>query len=205
MLLDLKTLSPNRIYHAMTQTLVPRPIAWVLTENGSRDFNLAPFSYFTGIASDPPILMISVGRKTDGSPKDTLVNITERFDFVVHIPSMQHIPQIAATAAEYPQEVSEITALGLELTEFPDFRLPRLHDCQVAFACECHKIIEMGNTPQTLIFGRIDTIYIDDAIAEMDQQGRFTVHPDRLNPASRLGGETFGSLGSTVHLPRTKP
>ncbi|MBF0179173.1 MAG: flavin reductase family protein [Magnetococcales bacterium] len=205
MILDLKTLSANRVYHAMTQTLVPRPIAWVLSENGQRGFNLAPFSYFTGISSDPPLLMLSVGLKSDGSPKDTLVNIGERFDFVVHIPAMPQAHQVAASAMELPPEESEVSRLGLELTEFGDFRLPRLVGCPVAFACERHKVIEMGNTPQHLIFGRIDLIHVDDAVIETGDKGHFTVHAERMNPACRLGGETFAPLGAALRLPRPKP
>ncbi|MBF0296391.1 MAG: flavin reductase family protein [Magnetococcales bacterium] len=205
MILDLKTLSASRVYHAMTQTLVPRPIAWVLSENGQRGFNLAPFSCFTGVSGDPPLLMLSVGPKSDGSPKDTLVNIEERFDFVVHIPAMAQAPQVAASAMELPPEESEVTRLGLELTEFGDFRLPRLVGCPVAFACERHKIIEMGNTPQRLIFGRIDLIHVDDQVIEIGDKGHFTVHAERMNPACRLGGETFASLGAAVHLPRPRP
>jgi flavin reductase (DIM6/NTAB) family NADH-FMN oxidoreductase RutF len=52
MILDLKDLSPNQVYYQFIQTLIPRPIAWVLTDNGNGSFNLAPFSYFNGIASD---------------------------------------------------------------------------------------------------------------------------------------------------------
>lgn len=202
MILDLKTLSPQRVYHAMTQTLVPRPVAWILSENSQRGFNLAPFSYFTGIASSPPILMVSVGKKSDGTPKDTWVNIAERFDFVVHIPGMQQIGLVDESATEWPPDDSEVTKLGLEVTEFPGFRLPRLVACQVAFACERYKIIEMGDPPQALIFGRIDAIHINDDIVDLDAKGRFTVHADRLDPASRLGGASFGSLGSIVRLPR---
>ena len=79
---DLSELSPNRVYYTMIQTLVPRPIAWVLTDNGNDSFNLAPFSYFNGVASDPPLLMISVGKKPDGTLKDTRTNIIERNEFV---------------------------------------------------------------------------------------------------------------------------
>ncbi|MEJ2389198.1 MAG: hypothetical protein P8Y27_18400, partial [Chromatiaceae bacterium] len=31
--IDLDSLTPDRVYSRMTQTLTPRPIAWVLSEN----------------------------------------------------------------------------------------------------------------------------------------------------------------------------
>ncbi len=58
--LKLDTLAPTQIYHLMTQTVVPRPIAWALTESSEKEYNLAPFSYFTPVSSNPPVLMLSV-------------------------------------------------------------------------------------------------------------------------------------------------
>lgn len=69
--INLDDLSSTEVYYTMTETLVPRPIAWVLSENLSGSYNLAPFSYFTAVCSNPPLIMISVGKKPDGSPKDT--------------------------------------------------------------------------------------------------------------------------------------
>ena len=71
-------LNPSERYHIMTQVVIPRPIAWVLTANdgdqsnhSSSRFNLAPFSYFNAISSDPPLVMMSIGKKPDGEEKDT--------------------------------------------------------------------------------------------------------------------------------------
>ena len=64
--LDFSTLSANQRYHLMTQTIIPRPIAWVLTDSNNGSFNLAPFSYFTAVSSAPPMLMLSVGKKPNG-------------------------------------------------------------------------------------------------------------------------------------------
>jgi len=66
----------NESYKLMAQTIIPRPIAWVVTEDEGV-VNIAPFSYFIGLSSDPATVLISVGHKPDGSPKDTLANIRE--------------------------------------------------------------------------------------------------------------------------------
>ena len=79
MLIDFEGMDPKDAYHILTQTVIPRPVAWVLSENPDGDFNLAPFSFFTPITSNPPLLMISVGKKpTEGVFKDTRVNIEAR-------------------------------------------------------------------------------------------------------------------------------
>ncbi len=61
-------------YKLMAQTIIPRPIAWIVTENDGV-INVAPFSYFTGLSSNPPTMIFSVGHKSDGTPKDTLFNL----------------------------------------------------------------------------------------------------------------------------------
>ena len=68
MILDLSQLKPAQVYFHMIQTLIPRPIAWVLSEIEQGKYNLAPFSYFNAVCSDPPLIMLSVGKKPDGAP-----------------------------------------------------------------------------------------------------------------------------------------
>ncbi len=85
MIIDLGKLGSSDIHGVMTQVIIPRPIAWVLSDNGNGTWNFAPFSFFNGICSDPPLVMISVERRPCGAKKDTWVNIEERSDFVTHV------------------------------------------------------------------------------------------------------------------------
>jgi len=64
-------------YQLMAQTIIPRPIAWICTEDEKGTLNIAPFSYFMGLSSEPPTMIVSIGHKSDGLPKDTLKNIRE--------------------------------------------------------------------------------------------------------------------------------
>ncbi|MBF0109980.1 MAG: flavin reductase family protein [Magnetococcales bacterium] len=201
MLIDLGTLSPNQIYHTVTQTLVPRPIAWVLTENRSKSYNIAPFSYFNAVSSEPPLLMLSIGMKKDGVPKDTRRNIIERKNFVVHIASMAQLEALNNSSAELPEEVSEVERERLTLTEFPGFALPRIEGCKVAFACHLHEVQEIGKIRQALVFGLIQTIYIDDSVVVHDAKGRMRVDGTAIAPLSRLGPGEYASFGSIVRIP----
>lgn len=202
MLIDLTTLSPNRVYFTLIQTVIPRPIAWVLSDNGDGGHNLAPFSYFNAVCSDPPLLMVSIGRKTDGSAKDTRRNILERGEFVVHIPHAGQMAAVNASSAELAVGVSELDRLALPTVPFGDFRLPRLRDCRVAFACERYQVTELG--AQAVVFGRVRAAYIDDAIASTDAAGRLQVDAAGLDPLSRLGGDEYGTLGAVRALPRPR-
>ncbi len=201
MLIDLATLSPNRTYFTMIQTLIPRPVAWVISDNGDDSYNLAPFSYFTGVCSDPPLIMLSIGKKPDGEIKDTRRNILERRHFVVHIAHRELAEQVTRSSASLPHGESELRRSGLATESFADFPLPRLSDCRVAYACELYEHHEVG--PQAVIYGRVRQIYISDDIASQ-VDGRLQVDAQALDPIARLGGEDYGLLGEVISVPRPR-
>ncbi len=202
MYFDLAELSPNQAYFTMTQTIVPRPVAWVLSENASGDFNLAPFSYFNAVCSDPPLVMLSIGRKPDGSPKDTRVNIEQRGHFVIHIAHREQAQPMTESSATLDYGDSEVARLGLQTVPFQGFTLPRLKDCRVAFACERYEIREIGNAKQTLLLGLVRAIYVDDAAVTTDAKGRTKIDAARIDPLGRLGGGEYSTMEGIVNVPR---
>jgi flavin reductase (DIM6/NTAB) family NADH-FMN oxidoreductase RutF len=204
MYIELARLSPNEVYFAMTQTVIPRPIAWVLSDNGNGSYNLAPFSYFNGICSDPPLIYLSVGKKSDGTHKDTRVNIEARSHFVVHLVHRELGEAMVETSRSLPHGESELDRIALQLTEFKGFSLPRLADCRVAFACKLHQIQEIGATPQSLILGELISIYVEDAAAGKDAKGRPKIHAAKIEPIGRLGGSEYSSFGEIFDIPRPK-
>ena len=200
--IELDQLSANQVYFTLTQTLIPRPIAWVLSDNGTGDYNLAPFSYFNAVCSDPPLMMLSIGKKPDGSHKDTRVNIEQRRHYVIHLPHLDQLDAVNESAATLEHGDSELTRLGLETVPFADFPLPRLKDCRIAFGCECYEIQEIGGVPQSLILGRVHRIHIADEVVSEDAKGRMKVHADRIEPLSRLGATEYGALGKIIAAKR---
>jgi flavin reductase (DIM6/NTAB) family NADH-FMN oxidoreductase RutF len=199
--IDFSQLDTADIYRTMAHTLVPRPIAWVLSDNGDNSFNLAPFSYFSAVSSDPPLIMLSVGKKRDGTFKDTRVNIQQRQDFVVHIASVEHIDSLNASAASLAFADSEISQLQLETSEFPGSRLPRLRDCKIAYACRLWDLREIGSVPMSMILGEIKSVYIDDRIIAQESGQHPQIDPLALDPLARLGGTHYASLGE-IHSRR---
>lgn len=200
--IDLNSLTPGEVYFSMIQTLVPRPIAWVLSENANGRYNLAPFSYFTAVSSNPPLVMISVGKKPDGTDKDTHVNIQARRHFVIHIPSRDQLEAMNQSSATLPAETSEVDELNLQTIPFEGCVLPRLKDAKIAFGCECYEIHAIGNTPQAMILGRVNQIYIDDSVIELDAKGRYKVDTLKLDPVARLGASEYLLGGEPVKLAR---
>lgn len=202
--IDLDSLTPDQVYFRMTQTLIPRPIAWVLSENADGSLNLAPFSYFNAVCSDPPLVMISVGKKPDGSNKDTRVNIEARGHFVVHIAHGDQVRAVSDSSATLASGDSEVARLGLTTAPFEGFGLPRLADCRIAYACERWEIREIGGAPQSLILGRVRRIFVDDAVATPDERGRLYVDAAKVSPLGRLGPDQYLVGGEVIRVPRPR-
>ena len=202
--IDLTQLSPAEVYSRLVQTVVPRPVAWVLSQNADGGFNLAPFSYFNAVCTDPPLLMLSIGFKADGSEKDTRVNIRVRGHFVIHIAHKALAGALTETSATLPAGDSELTRSGLATTALEGFPLPRLTDCRVAFACECHDFREIGNSRQALILGRVTRMYVDESTLGPAEPGKLRVAADKLDPIGRLGGNEYTTFGQKLVIPRPK-
>ncbi|GAB6262942.1 flavin reductase family protein [Photobacterium sp. R1] len=199
--IDVSTMAPSHIYHLMTQTIVPRPVAWVLTDAGDANYNLAPFSYFTAVSSNPPLLMLSVGKKPNGDIKDTTRNVMATGRLVIHIAPTELGEQVTATSATLDHRVSEVETNQIELAEFEGFDLPRVAACPVAFGCTLFEIKEIGNTPQSLIFAEIEQIYLDENMIDRNSE-RLKIDALKLDPISRLGGSEYARLGDVFTVKR---
>lgn len=202
MYLDLSTISPGQVYASLIQTILPRPIAWVLTQNDNDSLNLAPFSFFNAVCSDPPLIMLSIGKKPNHANKDTAVNIERQAQFVIHIPHQELAEAVTQSSASFEYGESELQHLKLATTPFEGFALPRLATCRVAFACSLFEIREIGNAHQTMILGRVERMYIDDSITDEDAKGRLRVGAEKLDPLGRLGGSEYTTMGTILNIPR---
>lgn len=203
MLIDLNAIDPKHHHPILTQTVIPRPVAWVLSQNPEGDYNLAPYSFFTVVTSKPPILMVSGGKKpADGSFKDTRVNVEARKEFVVHIGSSEHATAMTESSRHLAHGESELDHLDLPLVADSGFPMPRLAGVRVALYCELREIIEMGDTPQSLMFGNIRKVYVDDHVVRQNDQGRYVFDAKAIDPISRLGGSDYGTFGEILTIPR---
>ncbi len=114
MIVDPQRESAADVYKLMTAVIVPRPIAFVSTVNTSGQRNLAPFSFFTAVSANPPVICFSpMVRGTDGKTKDTLNNIRATGEFVVNLVSEDLGERMNLTSPEFPPEVDEFDRAGL--------------------------------------------------------------------------------------------
>ncbi len=172
----------------------------MLTENEDKSYNLAPFSYFNGLASDPPMIMLSIGLAPDGSIKDTRANIESKKEFVLHIAHREMAEPMTKSSATMPRNESEIDMLGLKLTDMPGSELPRLADCRIAYACELDSIHMIKE--QAIIFAALKHLYVDDAVTGKDAKGRMCVNAVEVDPLGRLGGGEYIGAGELIYVER---
>ena len=203
MVLDFATLSPNKIYHTLTQVIIPRPVAWVLSEHANGELNLAPFSYFTPVCSNPPLVVFSVGYKPNGEMKDTAKNILERDHFVIHIASSDLAGPMTQTAAILDDGVSEVSENNLTLVDFEDASLPRVQGPKVAMFCKLHKHDQVGEGAQNIIYGEVLKVWVDDSIVN-ETEDRYYIDAKGIDAIGRMGGNEYTTLGETLDVPRPK-
>ena len=196
MILDPRTLPTNQVYRFLISAVVPRPIAFVSTQGSSGDTNLAPFSYFNAIASEPPLVAIAISDRAD-DPKDTLRNIRETQEFVVNIVSESLLDAMVQTAGEWPRRVSEFGPSGLTPLPSERVRPPYVAESPLQLECRLHREIPLGNS--ILIVGEVVLARVRD---EVLSDGR--VDPAKLAPVGRLGGELYAGLGPVHKRARPK-
>jgi flavin reductase (DIM6/NTAB) family NADH-FMN oxidoreductase RutF len=188
--IDPAALGTGSFYSFLTSVVVPRPIAWVSSRSAEGVDNLAPHSFFTVSAVDPPIVQFtSVGRK------DSLRNVEQTREFVVCLTPEPLFEQVNATATDFPADVSEFDAVGIDREPSLKVAPPRVARSPVALECKLHTTIpfDLG----TVVMGRVVHAVVDEDALE---NGRPAI--DRLAPLSRLGANEWGTHGKIRDITR---
>ncbi|WP_293444307.1 flavin reductase family protein [Persephonella sp.] len=183
--INFKDLDPKQIYKIMTSVIVPRPIAWISTVSTDGINNLAPFSYFAGISSDPPLIAVSIGSKSPGEKKDTWKNIEETGEFVINMVTKELLQQMNITSLPFEKEVDEFEKAGLTPAPSLSVKPPRVKESPVNIECRRYQIIEIGK--MGLILGEILTVHIRDDI--LNEKGY--ADTTKLEIIGRLGGANY--------------
>jgi len=166
MLFDFTELPAEARYKLLAATVVPRPIAWVVSQSAAGVVNAAPFSFFNVLAGDPPTVGISIGNRARDVPKDTLANIRATGEFVVNLVARDNAEAMNKTATEFPPGVDELAAA--RLTRLPSVKVtpPRIAESPVAFECKLFQTLALGPA-NTLVLGHVVAMHVrDDAVLD---------------------------------------
>ena len=141
-------------YKLLTNLVVPRPIAWVSSQSPDGVINLAPFSFFNAIGSDPLYIIISVGQRDNGEDKDTAINILASREFVVNMVTEELFGAMNISAADFPAGESELEAAQLKTAPSVRIKVPRVAEAQASLECKLFSSQVLGS--HTLIIGEVD-------------------------------------------------
>lgn len=185
-------LSQRDRYKLLIGCVVPRPIAFVSTISRDGRANLAPFSFFNGVGSDPMTVLFCPANRPDGGEKDTLANckpVSEggTGEFVVNATVESYMREMATCAEPLPYGESEFELANLDRAPSVRVKAPRVARAPWAFECETIQIVRTNpGAPAggNIVIGRVVHIHIDDAIVD----AKLHVDPDRLAAIGRMGG-----------------
>ncbi len=175
-------------YKMLTNLVIPRPIAWITSLGQTGVINLAPFSFFNAVGSDPLYVVLGIGCRDDGSPKDTAKNILTSTEFVVNFVTEALFPAMNISAAEFPPDESELIAANLHAASCVRLKTPRLAEAQASLECKLFQSQPLGSN--TLFIGEVVMFHIADEL---------------LGPGLQINNYApIGRLGSPSIYCRTK-
>ena len=181
---------PRDLYFVLTALVIPRPIGWISTVSASGQRNLAPYSYFNLMGSDPFYCAFS-----STGVKDSLTNVREVPQFVANIVTMDLMEKMNFTSTDFPRSEDEFGWAGL--TPAPSLRIkpPRVAEAKAHLECEVKQIIDDGNTH--IVIAKVVHVHVAPSAWK---DGR--VDPRLLDPVCRLSGSAYARLGEIINVPR---
>ena len=166
-------------YKLLTDLVVPRPIAWVTSQNPGGVVNLAPFSFFNAVGANPLYIIISIGLNDAGETKDTAKNILASGEFVVNLVTEELFDAMNISAADFPAGVSELEAANLHAAPSVKIKPPRVAESQASMECKLHSSQLLGKN--TLIIGEVVMFHVADHLMGP------RLHINNFAPIGRLG------------------
>lgn len=187
---------PHNPFNAI---ITPRPIGWISSRGADGVNNLAPYSFFNGIAYTPPqVMFATTGAKPDqDNTKDSLANIRDTGVFCVNVAEYAQRAAMNASSATLPKEVDEFAHAGLTAAECETIDCPRIADAPAALECRLTQIVDLLGDSNKLVLGEVIGVHLrDDCIRD----GRFDVLT--FQPLARLGYRDFTRVTDVFEMIR---
>ena len=167
MIVDFDFSSALANYRLLSNTITPRPIAWVSSINANGVVNLAPFSFFGVVNSTPPIFAICFSLKSDGTPKDTLQNLQSSKCATISLVMVDFLEKLEQSASEIESHKSEASVFGIELESLDSHYPPVAKGVKVAYFCELREILTLSPNNKTALL-QAKKCFVDDEIYKDD-------------------------------------
>ena len=187
---------PHNPFNAI---VTPRPIGWVSTRDGQGRDNIAPYSFFNGVAYVPPqVMFASTGVKDDvDGTKDSMANIQQTGVFCVNIVQLSAADAMNKSSATLPHGTDEFAEAGIAKAECTEIDCPRVADAPASLECRMTQIIQIEGQSNFVCFGEVIGIHLrDDCIVD----GRFDV--TQYTPLSRMGYRDYTAVREVFEIIR---
>ena len=186
MFYDLDELQAIERYKLIAQSVIPRPIAWIVTESEGI-INIAPFSFFNALSATPPVFVVSIGHKENGEPKDTLKNLRATKKCVLCLANVTQKEQLICTSKALESKQSEAEICGVKTKIIDEDYPPMIANVQAAYFCELRGELDLGGKTVPMLLG-VKKAFIDDAI--ITDEEKLQIHFDALGRV----GASFAKL-----------
>lgn len=198
--LRLAELEPESRYKLLIGLVYPRPIALVSTVNANGVLNAAPFSFFNVVADDPPLVMLSFNRRSDGTMKDTVKNIRRTGEFVVNLVDERIANAMLLSGQELPETESEFAVAGFTPAPSITVAPPRILEAPASLECRLLQRIELGPAREILLgevlYAHVREGLVDPATWRVSEAYR---------PIGRLYGDRYCTTRQRFDLPGPLP
>jgi flavin reductase (DIM6/NTAB) family NADH-FMN oxidoreductase RutF len=192
----------HEIYKLMVGLIVPRPVALVSTVDKDGVRNVAPFSFFSGVGSNPPTVLFCPALRSSGDQrKDTLRNVEQTGEFVINIVSNSIAAAANVTAADVGPEVDEFLLAGFTAIPSEVVRAPRVAESPAQFECKLLQVVFTGEGQGAgvVVLGQIVRMHVAAHL-----QDNFRVDPAALDAVGRMAGNTWVHTRERFDLERPK-
>ena len=183
---DFTTLPPEDRYRLLTNFVGPRPIALVTTRSADGVANAAPMSFFNVFGHDPAILALGIQPRLDGRQKDTVANMRETGQFVVHVVDAAMAQAMLVCGLGVEPDVDELDLAGLQAVPSVQVTAPRIAGAACAMECRVERIIDWPR--RALVLGEVVQMHVRDDC--LDAEGRY-VNPEVYQPIARLHADNY--------------
>ena len=194
-----KDISERDNYKFMIGSIITRPIALITSVSEDEVLNIAPFSYFNIVTSNPPIVSVALQRK-NGELKDTARNILAKEQAVIHVVDTNNVNEANETAANMMPDESELERTKFTTMPSTHVDIPSLKESKIRFEVELYQHVPLENdgVPSSdLMLLKIIQYHIDD---ELYHEGR--IDPVGLAAVSRLAGHDYAEIGDITTIAR---
>lgn len=177
--------------------VAPRPIGWISSLSSDGTPNLAPYSYFNAISSNPHLVVFS----SEGH-KDSSQNTEQTGEFVANLVTRDLAEAMNRSSVNAPRGISEFEFAGLEAAPSKLVKPPRVAEALAALECVVTDIRRPtdrhGNDAGVyLVTGEVVGIYIADRALK---DGLFDIASART--VARLGYMDYADVSETFSMRR---